>query len=126
MAREDNLRPIPWKPGQSGNPKGKPKGTISISTHLKKFLDSRVSAPKGSDIAFGKITVAERLALALISQANKGNVQAAKEILDRTEGKVVDVVEQTNKNELPQWLIDMAPKPIDDMTPKQKDSGMDE
>lgn len=126
MAREDNLRPVSWKPGQSGNPKGKPKGTKSISTFLRKLLDKEISAPRGSELASGKITVAERLALSLISQANLGNIRAAVEILDRTEGKVKDVVEQTNKNDLPSWLVDMAPKPIKDIDRKKNDIEMDE
>ena len=27
-----------WKPGQSGNPKGKPKGTIHLSTYIQDML----------------------------------------------------------------------------------------
>jgi len=30
--------PYRWRPGQSGNPKGKPKGTVSILTHIKAYL----------------------------------------------------------------------------------------
>lgn len=33
----NNLMP-PWKKGQSGNPKGKAKGTISILSRVKKYL----------------------------------------------------------------------------------------
>lgn len=37
MANEQNL--IPWKPGQSGNPAGKPKGIFNIKTLAKKMLE---------------------------------------------------------------------------------------
>lgn len=28
-----------FKPGQSGNPKGKPKGTLSLSTHIQRLMN---------------------------------------------------------------------------------------
>lgn len=28
-----------WKPGQSGNPAGKPKGALNLSTHIKNMLN---------------------------------------------------------------------------------------
>lgn len=33
----DNL--TPFKPGQSGNPKGKPKGRLNLSTHIQNLLN---------------------------------------------------------------------------------------
>lgn len=39
-----NLKP--FKKGQSGNPKGKPKGTISITQEIKKKL---LTCPKGKE-----------------------------------------------------------------------------
>ena len=36
MANEENLRP--WKPGQSGNPHGRPKGVKSWSTIVQQLL----------------------------------------------------------------------------------------
>ena len=37
MANSQNLKP--WKTGQSGNIKGKPKGTVHLSTRIRKLLD---------------------------------------------------------------------------------------
>jgi Family of unknown function (DUF5681) len=37
MANEQNL--IKYKKGQSGNLKGKPKGTLSLSTHIQNLLN---------------------------------------------------------------------------------------
>jgi hypothetical protein len=35
---KDWLRPWQFKPGQSGNPGGRPKGTISLKEYAKKYL----------------------------------------------------------------------------------------
>ena len=68
-----------WKPGQSGNPKGRPK-SITLSEALRAQLGQVMP---GED----EKTYAEKIALVLCEEATKGNVGAAKEIADRTEGK---------------------------------------
>ncbi len=42
--RADNVLPTQWKPGQSGNPKGKPPGAISKKTILRQVLDLEVDS----------------------------------------------------------------------------------
>ncbi len=37
MANEQNLKS--WKAGQSGNPKGKPKGTKHLSSYIREMMD---------------------------------------------------------------------------------------
>ena len=73
-----NLKP--FRKGQSGNPKGRPK-SITLSEALRHELAKE--NPKGKD---GE-TYAERIAAVLCQAAVGGNVNAAKEIADRTEGK---------------------------------------
>jgi hypothetical protein len=68
-----------WQPGQSGNPKGRPKG-VTLSEAIRRRLTEQ--APGKSEQ-----TYAEVIAAALCKQAAKGNVLACKEIMDRTEGK---------------------------------------
>jgi hypothetical protein len=68
-----------FKPGQSGNPAGRPKYTV-VSEALRAQL-----AEKMPDA--GEETFAEALARALIDKALGGDVLAAREILDRVEGK---------------------------------------
>ena len=47
--REDNLKP--FKKGQSGNPNGRPKGSISITTIIKRLLQNeQVSLKDGKKI----------------------------------------------------------------------------
>ncbi len=75
--RLSNLKP--FKPGQSGNPAGRPK-SVTLSEAIRLQLAKKVS--DGSDY-----TYAEAIAQVLCVAAVKGNVNAAREIADRTEGK---------------------------------------
>lgn len=73
MANNDNLRP--WPKGQSGNPKGKPKGTRHISSIIKEMLETHNFT---YDIN-GKIrkgTASEAIVASVILRAIKGDLKA--------------------------------------------------
>lgn len=76
VANTAGLMP-PWKPGQSGNPNGRPK--------VKPFRDAvrRVIAEAGDDKDMLKAVAA-----ALLAKGMDGDVSAIKEIADRLDGKV--------------------------------------
>ena len=74
----ENLKP--FEPGQSGNPAGRPK-SITLSEALRHEL-----AKEAPEAAAGE-TYAEKIAGVLCAAAAGGNVNAAREIADRTEGK---------------------------------------
>ncbi len=84
--------PYKWKPGQSGNPGGRPKKT-SISDAYAKHVGKSVPEdvrlklrlPKGS-------TWADAMAVGQIRSAVKGKTDAAREIADRVEGKTAQAV----------------------------------
>lgn len=65
--------------GESGNPEGRPKKTRLTDALREQLKESHPTKPDE--------TIAELIAKRLISEALKGNVQAIKEIGDRTEGK---------------------------------------
>jgi hypothetical protein len=77
-----------WKPGQSGNPAGRPK-SITLSEALR--LELAKASPEGD----GEQTYAEAIAAILCQTAATGNILAAKEIADRTEGKPKQAVDMT-------------------------------
>jgi len=81
----------PWafKPGQSGNPGGKPKGTVSIMTHVRRAL-----AEKQKDGRTG----AELLADKMLELAEAGEFKFLKEIVDRMDGPIVRETQNTNTN----------------------------
>ncbi len=65
-----------WKPGQSGNPGGRPKWK-PVTAALQHLVDANV---------------ANALASKLIVDAGKGNVSAMSLLMDRLEGKVPQTV----------------------------------
>ena len=76
--RLSNLKP--FKPGQSGNPAGRPK-SITLSEAFRRQLSQPMpDDPEGRTFAE---VIAERMCVA----ASGGDVSAAREIADRTEGK---------------------------------------
>ena len=75
----DKLRPTMWKPGQSGNARGRVKGS-GLTDILIKMLPQQ-SEDKG-------LTWAEYIVKHTLRHVKKGNSFAIKEIWERIEGKV--------------------------------------
>lgn len=69
-----------WKPGQSGNPGGRPKD--SLVALLNEYLNANKEADK-------KAVVQELIKLG-IATGSRGQVAALREIFDRIDGKVPD------------------------------------
>jgi hypothetical protein len=68
-----------FPPGVSGNPNGRPKLTRLTECLREQLAETMPNAPER--------TVAEAIARTLIREGIGGNVQAIREIADRTEGK---------------------------------------
>ncbi len=97
MANSENL--TPWKPGHSGNPKGRPKGSRNRSTIMRELLELTAvenvkdyqKAIMGDD--FQPDTIADQIAAAIVMKALDGDVAAFKELMDSAFGKLTDRVE---------------------------------
>ncbi len=96
-----------WKPGQSGNPKGRPKKGEAWADVANDLLDSNeiditMKTTNGkvrklnleTDKSFRHAVI-----IGQIKQAMDGNVQAARELADRTEGKSRERREVSYKTE---------------------------
>jgi hypothetical protein len=70
-----------FKKGVVTNPRGRPKGSISVITELRRMLQEPI--PEGKD----NRPIAQRLARVLIDRALKGDIRHIAELLDRIEGK---------------------------------------
>ena len=80
-----------FKKGQSGNPKGRPRSAV-FSDALRAVLAEAPPGEHGPDVR----TYADAIARALINKAIAGDVAAAKEVCDRTEGKPRQAVALTH------------------------------
>lgn len=87
MANEKNLNP-PWTKGESGNPKGRPKGSRNRKTIIKEILESDSLDGSGMQIV-------DQITHALVKRALEGNVSAFRELMDSAYGKVADKAEQS-------------------------------
>ena len=88
MAKEENL--TSWKKGESGNPSGRPKGSLNRSTVAKKWLttDQEYKNPLTQDLE--NLSQEDIMTLALINKARKGDVSAYKALMDSGYGSPKD------------------------------------
>lgn len=81
-----------FKPGQSGNPGGKPKGTVSVTAALLRLLEQRATGRakrrSPNDPKLKADLVAEQLFKLAIKKSKGDTVAAIKVILDRIDGPV--------------------------------------
>ena len=88
VSRDKNIKNLkPFKKGQSGNPKGRPKKLPEITALLDKVLGETV----------GGISEAEKIMRRLIIRAKAGDVRAAEVLLDRAYGKPKQSIDMKTK-----------------------------
>jgi len=77
LTRDTNsyLRPTQWKPGQSGNPAGRPPGRVSNTVRVLRDRLSEIDPETG-------YTYAELVAVALVHRAINGDAEAASMICE--------------------------------------------
>lgn len=71
-----------FKPGQSGNPKGKPKGAKGLKTDLREEMAERVTINENGKRI--KVTKQRLMIKALAQKAAKGDVKAAAQLVSLT------------------------------------------
>lgn len=100
MNKEDNLKKrVPFKINDPRiNRKGRPIGALSRDTILKKWLASKVDEENPETGELEKVSLQDKVILALIKKATDGDVPAIKEIQDTLYGKLKDQSEITGMN----------------------------
>ena len=77
-----------FKPGQSGNPAGRPKGTKNFKTDLEEELQTKIVIREGGKTL--QVSKQRALLMSLIANAIKGDVRAANTLT----GLVLKVLDQ--------------------------------
>lgn len=96
-----------FKPGQSGNPNGRPKGAKGMNTILKEALNRKVVYR--SNGAEKKITTKEAITLRLVSKAIDGDHNAIKLVMSKDDNfELVELVNDKQNHEEPIEDIDNA------------------
>jgi len=85
----DPLKEHQWKPGQSGNPKGRPK-TDSVTRAIRSLLDDGISGEP----------LYEAIAKVAVQKALQGDRHFWQFVVDRIDGKVLDQVNQSGEVEV--------------------------
>jgi hypothetical protein len=96
MSKED-ITKYEFKKGESGNPNGRPKGSLNRSTIAKKWLEV-LSQEELEDGQVKWLSNEEAMTLALIRKARNGDVNAYKALMDSAYGTAKDTVD-INSNE---------------------------
>lgn len=97
----DHLEPTKWKKGQSGNPRGPKKGTISVKKMVTKWLETKEVLKNpitGEDMEMTQLDI---LIIAQLKRARGGSVAAFNALMDRLEGKPNQLIQ----NEVVQKLV---------------------
>lgn len=86
-----NLKP--FKKGHPGGP-GRPKGSISITNRLTKYLEKQIKAREPLDKSNQELktfSLIDLIILRLIENALNGDIKAITTIFDRIDGKVSSI-----------------------------------
>lgn len=83
MGNIENIKPYQFKPGQSGNPKGRPKGT-GLTDRLRSLLDAD-NGKRANDFVKRAYEMA----------VEEGDFRFWNAIMERLEGKVADRVQHS-------------------------------
>ena len=98
MNKEDILKP--FKPGESGNPKGRKKGSLNLKTILENLLSQETD--EIDEISGKRLNRYQKATLEVLKKAMAGDIYAFRELADRFEGK-------------PSQSIEVKEKTIDDL-----------
>lgn len=99
MAHKNPPKETQFKPGVSGNPKGKPKGTLSMRTQIQKILSTEIDELNPITGETERITVGDVLIMKQVLKAKKGDTRAFEVLKDHIEAKPKQGLDITSAGE---------------------------
>lgn len=109
MKGNPNISDYGFKPGESGNPNGRPKGSRNRSSIVKQWLEVE---QKIKNPITGKDELLEQqdiITLSLLKKARDGDVNAFKELMDSAYGKLSQTLTHEGNAEQP-VIFELDPK----------------
>lgn len=101
MANEQNLKP--WKPGTSGNPSGKPKGTKHLSSWIQEMMEDDKFMHKLANGKNKKEVPVKAIIAALITKALEGDMKAFELLARYGYGTRIDLT--SNHKQIPTPIL---------------------
>jgi hypothetical protein len=108
-----------FKPGQSGNPKGRPKGAKNESTILRELMGRKIESRSGNRSR--KITILEGILLRITEDSLKGNTKSATFLLNRYAAMVSGELQRPDLNEDDRAVLEAFAQRIDAGRTKEGD-----
>jgi hypothetical protein len=93
-----------WKAGQSGNPRGRPKGAKNLVTIFSEALSQKLEIQENGKVR--KISAREGIVRRLVNQALKGDIKATAFVL----AKEPEIARSIERRELVRKPLDQIPK----------------
>ena len=100
-----------FKPGQSGNPKGRPKGAKNESTILREIFERKIESRTGNRSR--KITILEGILLRITEDSLKGNTKSAAFLLNRYAAMVSGELQRQDLNDDDRAVLEAFAQRID-------------
>lgn len=88
-----------WKKGESGNPKGRPKGAKTRATIVKKWLEAAMNVTDPVTKIKKKGTIEDNMVIAMIARALGGDVPAFNSLMDSAYGKPTQKIDQSENQQ---------------------------
>jgi uncharacterized protein DUF5681 len=105
-----------WRPGQSGNARGRPRGAKNESTILRDILSKKIKQPAADRIR--TVTVLEAILMRIADDSLKGNVKSAALLLNRFGALVSDGLKQPELTEDDREILEAFTRRIRDQQPE--------
>lgn len=107
-------REYTWKPGQSGNSRGRPKGRKSEATIWKEILSRKVKVMIGGKLK--EVTVQEAMQYRIAGDGVAGNIKSAGFVLNRSAITVAEEVPVSNSSEDDRAVLEAFVRRLKDET----------